>query len=407
MTTQQDFGLEDLFGSTFVGAGTEASMGAQLAIFRGEVESGGPKAESGEPNNPPIDDALLDRLAASKGWASRTKAEYRTTFSKLAEWWISTHRSTRPMRFGDLDRQTLAEFLDWRFANAGGKNAGRTHNKSVEQLSCLLRWGMHEDRSFIDALPRLPDEKDQRDDAGICFFTEDEINRIYWATYRIKSPRGWPTSVPLGAYLRCALVFFYNLGLDTQSLFAYDRDARERAIKRADIFLDARQPPSRQMPLESEHGWIWWTRNKTQKEFERPLNREMAGHVAVILGDDPDRDTLLMSTHGMLAGTHRPNQLFHRLCKLAKIEPKIDRLTREPRQWNLKDLRKTCGAYQEAADYSPAADMLGHSDSKVTYGHYVSGNIRASRALLRQHQPAAFRSIWDDTIVPPGQLFAK
>jgi len=416
MISHHCWSLADLCSSTLVGAShtehtgqhvTEGhTMGAALSLFRG-LEDDQASEQPDDPLNPPIDDELLQRIATSKGWAKRTTAEYRTNFRMLAEWWSNRPRSGRPMRFRDLTADNLAQFLAWRFEQAAkNNNAGRVHNKAVEQLTCLLRWGMHHRQGFIDALPRLPDEREQRDDAGICYFALDEIDRIYWATYSIDSPRGWPPSVPVGAYLRCALVLFYNLGLDTQALFAYDPDSRECGITRGDFFF-GKLPPSRQMPIESEYGWVWWARKKTGKDFERPLNREMHDHVQVLLADDADTASLLMSCRGRLAGTHRPNRLFQKLCKIAKIQPKIDRVTKKAKKWNLKDLRKTCGTYQEVAGYSPAADALGHSDSKVTYGHYTSGNIRASIALLRQEQPASFRSIWDETIKPPGLLFAK
>jgi integrase len=381
---------------------------AQLSIFRvGDSEHESAKAGgTDDPRNPIIDEQLLDRIATDKGWSRRTKAEYRTNFTALQKWWGCNPRSPGPMRFQDLDRPNLTQFLAWRFATADGCNAGRTHNKAVEQLSCLLRWGLHEDRSFVDSMPRMPEEREQRTEAGIFYLEHDEIDQIYWATFDMPNPRGWASSLPVGAYLRCGLVLFWNLALDTQTVAPCEKASEACALRRSDFFF-SRRPPSRQMPIESEFGFLWTTRNKTGKDFERAMNREIHDHVRVILGDDAE-DSLLMSSGGRRAWTYRPNRTFQRLCAKAKIEPKIDRQTRKPKQWNLKDLRKTSGAFAEVGgDYSPAADMLGHSDSKVTYGHYVSGNIRASLAVMRQPQPASFRSIWDDSIKPPGLLFVK
>jgi hypothetical protein len=404
----QHIGFDDLYTSTLVGAahGTEGhDMAAALSLFRGVDEE--PAREFDDPLNPIIDDSLLDRIAASKGWAKRTKAEYRTNFRQLEKWWSIQHRSTTPMRARDLTGENLAQFVAWRLAEAADStNAGRVHNKAVEQLSCILKWCMHHDQGYIDSMPRLPAEQPQRDEAGIFFLADDEIDRIYWATFRVANPKGWTSRLPVGAYLRCGLVLFWNLALDTQTVAPYEEESERFALRRSDFFFSARSP-SRQMPIESPHGWLWTTRNKTGKDFERAMNREMAEHVRIVMEDDPYVASLLMSSGGRRAWTYRPNSVFQRLCSIAKIEPKIDRQTRRPKKWNLKDLRKTSGAMTEMGDYSPAADMLGHSDSKVTYTHDVSGNIRASIAVMRQRQPASFRSVWDNSIQPPGMLFAK
>jgi hypothetical protein len=75
-----------------------------------------------------------------------------------------------------------------------------------------MAWAWEHD--FIETLPRFPKSRHQRDVAGRHYLTKAEINALYFATHEMKRPRGWSAPAPLGRYWRCALVVFFNYGVD-------------------------------------------------------------------------------------------------------------------------------------------------------------------------------------------------
>ncbi len=93
-----------------------------------------------------------------------------------------------------------------------GTNPGRTANKARENLRAVMSWAWEQDA--IDTLPRFPKPRDQRDVAGRHYLTKAEINALYFATHKMKRPRGSNLPIPVGRYWRCALVVFFNYGVD-------------------------------------------------------------------------------------------------------------------------------------------------------------------------------------------------
>jgi len=67
--------------------------------------------------------------------------------------------------------------------------------------------------------------KPQRDVAGRHDPTNPDLDARYFATYRLKPPRGWKPSCTVGHDLRAALVVFFNNGIDTGTVFKPDVDA--------------------------------------------------------------------------------------------------------------------------------------------------------------------------------------
>lgn len=376
-------------------------MAAHLALFAPDVETEDTLADD------------FDRYLAARPLKDRTIAEYRTTLSKLLAWRAKVHRSPTPMQFRDLDEETLTQFLVWcrdQATLAGASNPGRVANKSREHLSAWLRWGF--DQRELSAIPRLPDEFEQVTAAGNFFLEDAEVDALYWATYALKPPRNWKSSLPIGAYWRCALTFFYNLGLDTHTIFPKSGESTEQVLRRSDVYLCDRSP-SRTIRI-ADHvqphvaGWLFVQRQKTSKCFERPLNRVMFEHVTQLLADDPDKDSFLFCSHGVSSGGCRPNDRFHWLVDKAKIEPRIDLRTKQRHKWDLKHLRKTSGSAHEVAAISGGADVLGHSDAKVTHGNYVNAATAVANRIPLMAQPRSFTSIYDDSVRPPHDLlFAK
>jgi hypothetical protein len=81
-----------------------------------------------------------------------------------------------------------------------------------------MSWAWEQD--MIESLPRFPRPRPQRDVAGRHYLTKAELNALYFATHRMKRPRGWDAPFTVGHYWRCALVLFFNYGMDTGTLWA-------------------------------------------------------------------------------------------------------------------------------------------------------------------------------------------
>src|SRR5262245_41921417 len=81
------------------------------------------------------------------------------------------------MPIEQLSRKDIREFLDWVYEWAvkdKGMNPGRTTNKAREHLRAILYWAWEQE--LIDAPPRFPTPRDQRDVAGRHYLTKAEIN---------------------------------------------------------------------------------------------------------------------------------------------------------------------------------------------------------------------------------------
>ena len=140
--------------------------------------------------------------------AQRTREEYSTTLRKWERWGGG-------LPLDQLGRKEFREFLDWVYEDAAakeGRNPGRTANKVRSHLRAVMSWAWEQD--LVDSLPRFPKHKPQRDVAGRHYLTKAEINSLYFATHDMKCPRGWSRPLPVGRYWRCAIVVFFNYGVD-------------------------------------------------------------------------------------------------------------------------------------------------------------------------------------------------
>jgi len=90
-------------------------------------------------------------------------------------------------------------------------------NKAREHLRAVMGWAWKQD--LLDALPGFPKARQQRDVAGRHYLTKEEINALYFATHRMKRPRGWDQPFPVGRFWRCVLVVFFNYGVDTGTVW--------------------------------------------------------------------------------------------------------------------------------------------------------------------------------------------
>jgi hypothetical protein len=73
----------------------------------------------------------------------------------------------------------------------------------------VLSWAWEQE--LIEAPPRFPGPRDQRDVAGRHYLTKAEINALDFATYRMERPRGWDGPFTIGCDWRGALVIFFNM----------------------------------------------------------------------------------------------------------------------------------------------------------------------------------------------------
>ena len=352
----------------------------------------------------------VKQYGEAKRLAPRTRAEYGTMLSKLYAWSAaSKHRLRTPMLLGDLTAERLPEFLDWVEENAGGENKANSRNKCLAMLGAVIRWAF--DQELLPSMPRLPKSVEARDVAGQYFFTDGEIDSIYWATYKLKSPRGWDLAQPLGAYWRTAIVLFRTYGMDTQALFPY-ASATECVLRWKHCTSES-LPPGRVALVENQAGFLTIKREKTGRTRIVPLDAVVRSHLDLIRPAAADPDWPIMGRgHGpkgvcTAAGGVRPCLRFKTLCESGNVPKKLDVESGEIRDHELKDLRKTCGTMHDANVPETGVRMLGHSTGTVTDRHY-SHTLPAMIAAMKTFKhPRAFYSLLDESIRPPELLFAK
>lgn len=320
----------------------------------------------------------VEKYLGSKKLSSGTCKEYRATLTKWLSW-------GNGVELDQIERSHIRDFLDWVHEKAkddGGTNAGRTANKSRENLRAILSWAWEHD--LLEKLPRFPKPKPQRDVAGRHYLTKADLNALYFATYQMKRPRGWKQHLPVGHYWRAALVVFFNYGVDTGTLFKCT-PFHEPILWRHVTWKP--QSPNGQ-GKESRYGWLYYRRVKTRKQFYRPMSRVVHVHLRSIKPEVPQLDEPVF--HG---GSSRPNEQFQRLCKLAGVKPKRDVQTDKEKPWILKDLRKTCATYYDVHMPESSIEILGHSVGGVTYRHYAHRDPLAFKAITTLPQPTAFNGL--------------
>ena len=311
--------------------------------------------------------------------AQRTREEYITTLRKWQRWGGG-------VAIENLGRNEIRDFLDWVHAEAvtqEGTNPGRTTNKVRSHLRAVMSWAWEQD--MVDTLPRFPKVKPQRDVAGRHYLTKVEINTLYFATHQMKRPRGWDQAFHVGRYWRCALVVFFNYGLDTGTV--WQTEPFHEPILWRHISWE-RQSPVGEIKQQSPWGWIFYRRVKTGKTFYRPMNRTVHTHIKSIMPDNPDPNASVF-----VGGSTRPNNRFRALCQLAGIEPKTDVETGKKQPWVLKDLRKTCATYYDEHVPESSVEILGHSAGGITYRHYAHRAPLAFKAIMTLPQPTAFTAL--------------
>jgi len=324
-------------------------------------------------------EAAIKKYLRSGNPAHRTREEYSTTLKKWKRW-------GNGVPIDELGRKELREFLDWVYEDAvarQGGNPGRTANKVRSHFRAVMSWAWEQD--IVDVLPRFPKQKPQRDVAGRHYLTKAELNALYFATHHMKRPRGWTHPLPVGRYWRCALVVFFNYGLDTGTVWQSE-PAHEPILWRHITWEP--ESPNREIKQRSRWGWIFYRRIKTRKVFYRPMNRTVHAHLKSIMPNNPHPDSPVF-----LGGGARPNTRFRNLCVLAGISPKKDIETGEEKPWLLKDLRKTCATYYDEHIPESSIEILGHSVGGVTYRHYAHRAPLAFRAIMTIPQPSAFSAM--------------
>ncbi len=158
-------------------------------------------------------ESVVTKYLRSGSPAQRTREEYSTTLRKWSRW-----SGVLPLE--SLGRKEIREFLDWVHEDATsreGSNPGRTTNKVRSHLRAALSWAWEHD--LLEALPRFPRLKPQRDIAGKHYLTKAEINSLYFATHQMSSHRVWNEAWTVGKFWRAALVAFFNYGVDTGTVW--------------------------------------------------------------------------------------------------------------------------------------------------------------------------------------------
>lgn len=285
-----------------------------------------------------------------------------------------------------LRRKDIREFLDWVYEPAVANeetNPGRTANKAREQLRAVISWAWEQE--MIEVPPRFPKARHQREIAGRHYLTKAEINALYFATHKMKRPRGWNEVHPVGRYRRSALVVLFNYGVDTGTI--WKSAPFHEPIRWRHVFWN-RESPDRELKEQSRWGWLFYRRVKTGKAFYRPMNRVMHAHIKSIMPEKLDPHDPVF-----LGGGARPNARFQELCDLAGIKPRTNIETGEQEAWELKDLRKTCATYYDEHIPESSIEILGHSVGGITYRHYAHRAPLAFKAIMTIPQPTAFGAL--------------
>ena len=153
-------------------------------------------------------ETVVTNYLRARAAAQGTRDAYSSTLKKWEQWGIG-------VALEQIGRTEIREFLDWIYERAlaqGGSNPGRTANKAREHLRAVMAWAWEQD--LLDALPEFPKACQHRAVAGRHYLTKDEINALYFATHRMDRPKGWDQPFPVGRFWRCALVVFFNYGVD-------------------------------------------------------------------------------------------------------------------------------------------------------------------------------------------------
>lgn len=153
------------------------------AVGRYGPDNGDVAGGAREPTMPTTLKSVVTKYLRSGSPAQRTREEYATTLRKWSRWGGA-------VLLEHLDRTVIREFLYWVHEDASrqGRNSGRTANKVRSHLRAVLSWAWEHD--LVDALPRFPRLKPQRDAAGRRYLTKPEINALYFATHQMQRPRG-------------------------------------------------------------------------------------------------------------------------------------------------------------------------------------------------------------------------
>src|SRR4051812_34535127 len=108
----------------------------------------------------------VEKYLKARTLARATRSEHRSPLRKWDEW-------ARRVPLDNLCRGDIRDFLDWvhaRGIDSHGTNPGRTANKAREHLRAVLSWAWEQE--LIEAPPRFPGPRDQRDVAGRHYFTK-------------------------------------------------------------------------------------------------------------------------------------------------------------------------------------------------------------------------------------------
>jgi hypothetical protein len=324
-------------------------------------------------------DAVAESYFKAKTLSRGTRNEY---FSTLRKWDLWGRGAT----IEELRRKDVREFLDWVYERAiadEGTNPGRTANKAREHLRAVVSWAWEQE--ILDAPPRFPRPRPQRDVAVRHYLTKAEINALYFATHQMGRPRGWDGAFQVGRYWRGALVVSFNYGVDTGTVWK-SAPFHEPILWRHDSW--GRRSPDREVKEQLPWGWLFYRRVKTGKAFYRPMNRVVHAHVRSIMPESPRLDASVF-----LGGGAWPNARFQELCALAGIKPRANAETGAAEPWKLKDLLKTSVTYHDENVPESSVEILGHSVGGITYRHYAHRAPLAFKAIITLSQPTAFSAL--------------
>ena len=322
---------------------------------------------------------VVDRYLRAKKLSGGTRSEYYTTIKKWTQWGASV-----PIE--QLGRQKVRDFLDWVYEQAvtqEGANPGRTANKARENLRAIMAWAWEQD--MIDTLPRFPKSRQQRDVAGRHYLAKAEINALYFGTHKMKRPRGWNFPFSVGQYWRCALVIFFNYGVDTGTVWKSTR-FHEPMLWRHVSWETA--SPNRQVKERCRWGWIFYRRVKTGKAFYRPMNKTVHAHIRSIMPNNLARTIRCSSAEARAPTCVSANSAIWPASNPRRMSKQEKRKHGCSRTFERLARPTTTSTFP-----NPRSRFLDMQFEGVTYRHYADRAPLAFKAIMTIPQPSAFGAL--------------
>jgi len=341
-----------------------------------------PQAEPGESGGMGLSEAYEELMKPHLRRKNRRLATYREYETCLRRWEaFSKDRSHRPI-LQTLSAGVLEDFQDWLLDTLKGKNVENTVNKHVKAVLAIMRRAKRRGE-----LQNVPDVEmlDANRVAGKRYLEYEEVDALYRACEIAK----WPppthrTQCNASRLWRAAIVVYFNYGLRTQELMAYEGD--HDGVRWSSVFWEDRTPDP-DGHARNEHGWIRYTPQKQRwaknEPVTLPLNEITRKHLEGIRPQAPGEDDRVFEVP--LCSNSFYDQ-WRAICEKAGRDTGNESL----RSLEVKGLRKTASTWHNKTTPGIAPFVLGHAERGVNAMHYTNVEQQLVEHFAKFPQPESF-----------------